>query len=176
VNESCLDAVKSRRSIRKFESTDIGEDNVNEILEVGFSAPSAGNRQPWRVVVVRNKNTKAALVEAALNQKFIAQAPVVLVVCAVPEESAERYGKRGKTLYVLQDTAALTQNLLLAAHLKGYGACWVGAFDETLATKAVNAPDNMRPVAIMPIGHVAGSAPEKQSRRRLEEVVVAEKF
>ncbi|MHA2192983.1 MAG: nitroreductase family protein, partial [Candidatus Thorarchaeota archaeon] len=112
MNEICLDALKGRQSIRKFESTEISEETVNAILEVGFSAPSGGNRQPWRVVVVRNKKNKAALVEAALNQKFIAQAPVVLVVCAVPQESAERYGERGRTLYVLQDTAALTQNLL----------------------------------------------------------------
>ncbi|MHA1938010.1 MAG: nitroreductase family protein [Candidatus Thorarchaeota archaeon] len=174
--ENCLDAVKSRCSIRKFESTDISEENVNDILEVGFSAPSAGNRQPWRVVVVRNKNTKVALAEAAHNQKFLAPAPVVLVVCAVPEESAERYGKRGKTLYVLQDTAALTQNLLLAAHMKGYGACWIGAFDEALVVKAIDVPDGMRPVAIIPIGLIAGPLPEKRHRRPLAEVVVSERF
>jgi nitroreductase len=176
VNESCLDVVKSRQSIRKFESTDISEENLNDILEAGFSAPSAGNMQPWRVVVVRNKNTKAALVKAALNQKFIAHAPVVLVVCAVPEESAQRYGMRGKTLYVLQDTAALTQNLLLATHMKGYGACWIGAFDEALAAKAVNVPDNMRPVAIIPIGLTTGSTPRMRPRKSFEEVVVSEQF
>ncbi|MFX1260572.1 MAG: nitroreductase family protein [Promethearchaeota archaeon] len=176
MNESCLDTIKRRRSIRKFDSIDISEENVNEILEVGFSAPSAGNRQPWRVVVVRNKKTKASLVEAALNQKFLAQAPVVLVVCAVPKESAERYGKRGETLYVLQDTAALTLNLLLAAHMKGYGACWIGAFDEDLAAKAVSVPDEMRPVAIIPIGHIAGAMPEKRPRRPMTQVVVSEKF
>jgi len=176
VNENCLDAVKSRQSIRRFESTDISEENLNDILKAGFRAPSAGNRQPWRVVVVRNKSTKAALVEAALNQKFISQAPILLVVCAVPEESAERYGNRGKTLYALQDTAALTQNLLLAAHMKGYGACWVGAFDEGLAARAVNVPDNMRPVAIIPIGLIAGSVPQMRPRRPLQDVVVTEKF
>ena len=176
MNENCLDAVKSRQSIRRFESTDISEENLNDILKAGFRAPSAGNRQPWRVVVVRNKSTKAALVEAALNQKFISQAPILLVVCAVPEESAERYGNRGKTLYALQDTAALTQNLLLAAHMKGYGACWVGAFDEGLAARAVNVPDNMRPVAIIPIGLIAGSVPQMRPRRPLQDVVVTEKF
>jgi nitroreductase len=176
MNESCLDAVKSRQSIRKFEGTKISEETLNDILEVGFSAPSGGNKQPWRVVVVRNKNTKASLVEAALNQKFIAQAPVVLMVCAVPEESAARYGERGRKLYVLQDTAALTQNLLLAAHMKGYGACWIGAFDEALAAKAVGVPDDMRPVAIVPIGPIAGSTPERRPRRPMTEVVVSERF
>jgi nitroreductase len=176
MNEICLDAVKGRQSIRKFESTEISEETVNAILEVGFSAPSGGNRQPWRVVVVRNKKNKAALVEAALNQKFIAQAPVVLVVCAVPQESAERYGERGRTLYVLQDTAALTQNLLLAAHMKGYGACWIGAFNEDLATKAIGVPNGMRPIAIIPIGQPAGSLPERRPRRPMSEVVVSERF
>jgi nitroreductase len=176
LNEDCLDAIKSRRSIRKFENTEISEENLNEILEVGFSAPSGGNRQPWRVVVVRNKNTREALAKAALKQNFLAQAPVVLVICAVPAESAERYGERGSTLYVLQDTAALTQNLLLAAHMKAYGACWIGAFDEGLAAKAVKVPDGMRPVAIIPIGLVAGPTPEKRPRRPLTEVVVSERF
>ena len=175
MNESCMDAVKSRQSIRKFEGTDISVENVNDILEVGFSAPSAGNRQPWRVVVVRNKNTKAALVEAALNQKFIGQAPVILVVCAVPEESAERYGKRGRTLYVLQDTAALTQNLLLAAHMKGYGACWIGAFDEDEVKKLLDIPENMRVVALTPIG-VPDVSPPGRPRNEFSKVFSRNKY
>jgi nitroreductase len=176
MNEICLDAIKNRCSIRKFESVEISEENVNHILEVGFSAPSAGNKQPWRVVVVRDKKAKAALAEAALNQKFLAQAPVVLVVCAVPEESAERYGERGRTLYVLQDTAALTENILLAAHMKGYGACWIGAFNEALAAKAVNVPASMRPISIIPIGISARGVMEKKHRRSMTEVVVSERF
>ncbi|MHA2140640.1 MAG: nitroreductase family protein [Candidatus Thorarchaeota archaeon] len=172
----CLDAIKSRRSIRKFENTEISEENLKEILEVGFSAPSGGNRQPWRVVVVRNRNTREALAEAALKQKFLAQAPVVLVICAVPSESEERYGKRGRTLYVLQDTAALTQNLLLAAHMKGYGACWIGAFDEDAAARTVNIPESMRPVALIPIGHIAGPVPGRRQRKPMNEIVITENF
>ncbi|MFW9847432.1 MAG: nitroreductase family protein, partial [Candidatus Thorarchaeota archaeon] len=72
MNEECIEIVKSRQSIRRFEATSISEESLNDILEVGFSAPSAGNRQPWRVVVVRNEATKKELVKAALNQKFIA--------------------------------------------------------------------------------------------------------
>ncbi|UCH03787.1 MAG: nitroreductase family protein [Candidatus Thorarchaeota archaeon] len=176
MNEECITALLSRRSVRKFKDESVPETDLERILEAGFSAPSAGNRQPWRVVVVRNEGTRNRLSRAAYDQEFIAEAPVVLVVCAVPSESAERYRERGRTLYVLQDTAALTENILLAAHIIGYGACWIGAFDEDLARSVVSVPDDMRPVAIIPIGKPSRPAPGRRSRRALSEVVVWESF
>jgi len=176
MNEECIAAILSRGSVRKFKHDSVPASDVERILEAGFSAPSAGNRQPWRVVVVQNESTRSRLSRAAYDQRFIAEAPVVLVVCAVPAESAARYQERGRTLYVLQDTAALTENVLLAAHIMGYGACWVGAFDEGLVRDAVNVPDEMRPVAILPIGKPARSAPERRSRRAVSEVVISERF
>lgn len=176
MNKDCLAAILSRGSVRKFTDDSVPENDVGRILEAGFSAPSAGNRQPWRVVVVRNESTRDRLAMAAYDQRFITEAPVVLVVCAVPEESAERYRERGRTLYVLQDTAALTENILLAAHIMGYGACWIGAFDEGLVGGVVNVPDEMRPVAIIPIGKPLRPAPERRNRRDLSEVVISETF
>jgi len=176
VNEECIAAILSRGSIRKYTDDSVAKKDVERILEAGFSAPSAGNRQPWRVVVVRNESKRNHISRAAYDQKFIAEAPVVLVVCAVPDESAERYRERGRTLYVLQDTAALTENILLAAHILGYGACWIGAFDEDLVRGVVNVPDDMRPVSIIPIGKPARPAPERRIRRALSEVVISEGF
>jgi nitroreductase len=111
--------------------------------------------QPWHFHIVRNEKTKKALAQAALQQWFISDAPVVVVVCADPERSASRYGNRGRHLYYLQDTAAATQNLLLAVVASGLGACWVGAFDEEAAARALNLDPGLRPVAIIPIGHSA---------------------
>ncbi|MHA2383312.1 MAG: nitroreductase family protein [Candidatus Thorarchaeota archaeon] len=104
MSKECLSQIRGRRSIRKFLSEQIDDGDIKDIVKVGFSAPSGGNRQPWRVVIVKDHNIKDQLSDAA-GQSFIAKAPVIFVVCAVPEESAERYAERGRTLYVLQDTA-----------------------------------------------------------------------
>ncbi len=119
---------------------------------------------------------KNQLADAAFNQKFIADAPVIYVVCAVPEESAERYQERGRTLYTLQDTAALSLNILYGAHLHGYGACWVGAFDEDAVSKTLNIPVDMRPVAMIPVGKIDGKLPPMRPRKRIPDIVVREQF
>jgi nitroreductase len=94
----------------------------------------------------------AALAKAAYGQRFVAEAGVVFVVCADPEQSAARYGERGRDLYCYQDTAAAVENLLIVANMLGYGACWVGAFDEKKARRALSVPGHLRPVAIVPVG------------------------
>jgi nitroreductase len=172
----CLDKITSRRSIRKFTDDPIPETVVHEIIRIGITTPSAGNCQPWRIVVVTEKKLRSRLAIAAHNQNFVAAAPVVFVVCAVPEESAKRYQNRGRELYVLQDTAALTLNILYGAHLQGYGACWVGAFNEAEVTKTLNIPSEMRPVAMVPIGRIAGEIPPLRGRRDSTEIIVSESF
>ena len=140
-------------------------------MEAARWAPSGGNLQPWRFVVVSAADRRRELASAALGQGFVAQAPVVIVVCAVPEESARHYGDRGRELYALQDTAAATENLLLAATGAGLGACWVGAFDEHRVRRVLGLDPGWRPVAVVPIGHPA-ETPDRRSRRGLEEVLV----
>jgi len=126
-------------------------------------------------VVVRDSRRKIALAHAAFGQYFIAEAPVVVVVCVHPARSARRYGDRGERLYCLQDTAAFVENMLLASYAIGLGSCWVGAFDEGRAAEAIEAPDNVRPVAIIPIGSPAES-PSAPPRRSLEDIVHEERF
>lgn len=164
-----------RRSIRAFLDRDISEEDVEILVEAACWAPSAGNRQPWEFVVVRDEANKRSLAEAAYGQSFIAEAPVVFVVCADPGRSASRYGRRGTELYCIQDTAAAVQNLLLTAKANGLGSCWVGAFDESRAAEAVGAPRGVRPVAIVPVGHPA-ERPPPRPRRRLSEVIHRERF
>lgn len=176
MTNECLRRIQERQSVRRYSSKPISDEHINDILSTGFSAPSAGNRQPWRIVTVTRQDLKDRLAQAAGGQKFLAGAPVVLVVCAVPEESAERYGKRGFTLYVLQDTAALTQNLLLAVHLLGYASCWIGAFDEEQVRDILHVPQSIRPVAIIPIGKSNGKSPPKPIRKSKQQTVVRESF
>lgn len=169
-----LEAIKKRRSIRRFLKEDIPEETVIELIEAMRWAPSAGNLQPWEFVVVRDTEVKRKVSEAA-RQPWIAEAPVAIVVCAAPERSAPRYGDRGINLYCLQDTAAAVQNLHLAAVEKGLGTCWVGAFSESGVAEAVGAPRNVRPVAVVPVGRPA-ETPAPRPRRSLEEIVHRDRF
>jgi nitroreductase len=174
--ESCVKKIQERRSIRRYSDEPVKDEDIQEILKTGFSAPSAGNRQPWRVVKVTQNRLKERLALAAGGQSFLSRAPIVFVVCAVPQESGERYRERGLTLYALQDTAALTQNILLAIHFLGYASCWIGAFDEKQVIDLLNIPQEIRPVALVPVAKMHGNLPPKPRRRPWNEVVINESF
>lgn len=171
-----LEAVKGRRSVRAFKrDKDVSEKTVEKLIEAARWAPSAGNIQPWEFIIVRNPETKKRLAEAALDQLFLIEAPVVIVVCADEKSSSERYGQRGKTLYCLQDTAAATQNIHLFAYSIGLNTCWVGAFREDEVSKIVNVPQEIRPVALIPVGY-ASEFPPARNRRAADMIVHHETF
>jgi nitroreductase len=158
-----------RFSCRRFDTTPPDREMVEAVLEAARWAPNGGNLQPWRFVVVLDSDRRRALAGAAYGQSFLALAPVVIAVCAVPDESAKKYGPRGRELYCLQDTAAAAQNILLAATDRGLGSCWVGAFDEAAVARVLEAPRNWRPVALIALGRPAEAEPQR-SRRPLSEV------
>lgn len=170
-----LEAIKGRRSIRAFKSEDVPPEIVEKLIDAARWAPSAGNIQPWEFIIVRNPEIKRNLAKAALNQSFIEEAPVVIVVCADEIRSSQGYGVRGKTLYCIQDTAAATQNIHLAAYSLGLGTCWVGAFNEEEARKILEIPQGVRPVAIIPVGYPAEKPPAR-NRRPLNQIIHYEKF
>jgi nitroreductase len=164
------EAIKGRRSIRAFRQRDVPEETVEKLIDAARHAPSAGNIQPWEFVVVRKLEVKRKLARAALNQAFVEETPVVIVVCANENRSSMGYGFRGKTLYCIQDTAAATQNILLTAYSLGLGACWIGAFNEEEAKRALNAPECMRPVAIIPVGY-PDETPSHRGMRPLSQII-----
>jgi len=158
-----IDAILARRSCRDFTGEALPPEHVELLKEALRWAPSAGNRQPWRFVLVRDRGVKVRLGEAAYGQMFIAEAPLIVVAVALPEVSAGRYGDRGRELYCLQDTAAAVQNLLLAAHSLGYRSCWVGAFDEGGVRRVLGLGADERPVALVPVGQ--GTFTEERTDR-----------
>jgi len=170
-----LEAIKGRRSIRAFKSQEISEEIVEKLIDTAMWAPSAGNIQPWEFIIVRKPEIKRRLAEAALDQSFIEEAPVVIVVCANENRSSQGYEMRGKTLYCIQDTAAAIQNLHLAAYSFGLGTCWIGAFKEEEAREILKIPYGIRPVAIIPVGYAA-ETPSPRSRRPRSEIVHYETF
>ncbi len=172
--KECLETIFSRVSIRKFKPDPIPDEVIIEILKAGNAAPSAGNLQARDFIVVKDKNTKRRLARAALNQMFIAEAPVVIVVCANYPRSMRVYGERGK-LYAEQDATAAIENILLAVHMLGLGAVWVGAFDEAEVSDVLGIPSYARPMAIVPIGHPA-ERPRKRERYPIEYLTHWEKW
>ena len=170
-----LEAIKGRRSVRAFIDETVSEEDVEKLVDAARWAPSAGNIQSWEFIIIRKPETEEKLVEAALGQFFIAEAPVVIVVCADEDRCAQRYGERGRSLYCLPDTAAAIQNIHLAAHSLELGACWIGAFNEEETREILNIPDGIRPVGIIPIGYAA-EPPQPPNRRPTGKIVHYETF
>jgi nitroreductase len=166
------DVIEGRRCIRKFKDKRISDKQLDELIDAMILAPSAGNMQSRKFYIVKNKEIKEKLAEAALSQGFIAQVPVAIVICTDSSIST-RYGKRGEIIYSLLDCGASIQNLLLRAYDLGLGGCWVGAFDEERVRKILSIPSNLRPVSIIPIGHPdeSPSMPQRKSKKECCEFV-----
>ncbi len=165
----CIEAIKGRRSVRRFKDSVIEEEIIEELLDAAQMAPSAGNLQARDFIVISNKITKQKLAQAALDQSFIEQAPVVIVVVANIDRSSRIYRARGE-LYAIQDATAAVMNLLLAAHSKGLATCWVGAFDEYSVSDILGIPQRTMPIAIIPIGY-PDEKPKSPPRMGLDKVV-----
>lgn len=149
---SILEIIKNRRSIRKYQTKEIPSELVDQLIEALVWAPSAGNLQSRKFYFVFNEEIKTKLAEAALGQDFVAEAPLVVVGCT-DDRIESKYSERGKKLYSVIDVSCSLTNLSLLAKELGLGTCWVGAFDEEGVREVLEIPDNLRPVAIMPVGY-----------------------
>jgi nitroreductase len=169
------EVVKNRHSIRAFKEKKVENEKIERILETANKAPSAGNLQAYEIVVVENQQARKDLARAALGQDFIVEAPAVLVFFANPKRSAWKYGERGEKLYSIQDATIAAAHAQLAAVNEGLGCAWVGAFDEEEIKNVLEAPDNLKPVAIVPIGYPA-EKPKVHKKRALDDIVHREPF
>src|SRR4030042_2359156 len=120
------EAIRNRQSVRSFRSTPIPKQVLEEILIAANRAPSAGNLQARDFIIVDDKKIKSQLCAAALNQTFLTEAPIIIVVCA-NKKRISPYGTRGKELYCIQDAAAAVEHILLVAVDNRLDTCWVGA-------------------------------------------------
>lgn len=155
-----FEAMVVRRSIRKYLDAPVPLDLVYKVVTAGKNAPSCGNLQNWKFVVVTQEEKRKALAEASLQQYWMSSAPIHIVVCVVPQKAIRLYGIRGDRLYSIQNGAAASQNMLLAATSLGLGSCWVSAFDENMVKRAIGMGDQARPQAIITLGYPAESPPE----------------
>ncbi|MEM2739803.1 MAG: nitroreductase family protein [Candidatus Bathyarchaeia archaeon] len=168
-------AVTGRRSVRAFKPDPIPEEILGKILEAAQWAPSAGNMQARDFILVVDQDTRVKLAEASWGQYFIAEAPVVVVVCANLDRSARRYGERGRTLYAILDAAAAVENLLLAAYALGLGTCWIGAFDDDKVKRILSLPDHVKPIAIIPVGY-PGRQPRPTPRIPIDRITYRDRY
>lgn len=167
------EAIRRRRSVRSYQDKPVEEEKIEKILEAAHWAPSAGNLQSVEYIIVKDRETKERLAEAAFGQGQVSEAPVNIVVCCNFSKVAH-YGGRGEDLYSLQESGACIQNLMLTAHSLGLGTCWVGAFSEAKAREVLGIPENVRTVGIITLGYPNENP--SSSRKNLKGIVFRGKY
>jgi len=170
-----FETVRNRHSVRKYQPRAVEEEKLDRILETVNAAPSAGDLQAYQVILVQDPAIKLALSQAAYGQGCLVEAPLALVFCADHLMSAGKYGKRGAELYAIQDATIATAYCQLAATALGLATVWVGAFDPAAVAKAINTPQHVTPVSMIPIGYAA-EEPGPTPRRKLDDLVKMESF
>jgi len=162
-----LEAIKTRRSIRKFKKDVVPPNVLREVLEAGRWAPSAKNNQPWRFILIVDEDLKRKVAEATTAGKFLADAPLGIAVAVNPKV----------TKHPIEDGANATMNILLAAHALGLGACWIGSYGsvyEDVVKKMLGVPDDWILLSIVALGY----PDEKPTSTRIElkELVYVNRF
>jgi len=145
-----MEAILTRRSIRQFKNQPVSKEIIEELLRAAMAAPSAGNRQPWHFVVLTDHNIMDKIPEFHPHSTMLVEAAAAIAVCwDKNSELADGYG--------IQDAAAATENILLAAHSFGLGAVWLGIFPRLHRVeklkKLLNLPEHIMPLGVVAIGH-----------------------
>jgi nitroreductase len=151
-----------RRSIRVYTSQPVGEEAVEKLLKAAMAAPSAAAKDPWRFVVVRNRQMLARIAEALPHGRMLASSAVGIVVCGDLDAAHDR-----QLSYLLQDCSAAIENLLLCAHALGLGACWLGVHPREDRIRSLREilklQPNVVPVSCVAVGH-PGETKEPRTR------------
>ncbi|HNQ80156.1 MAG: nitroreductase [Acidobacteria bacterium] len=155
------DLIRRRYSVRAYDPRPVEEEKLARVLEAACLAPSACNRQPFRIVVVPTRGREEEL-GRVYGRPWFVQAPLVLAVCALPAESWRRRHDGWCSAEV--DATIALDHLILAAADEGLGTCWIAAFDPKAASEVLNLPSELVPVAFTPLGYPADSPGPKKRR------------
>lgn len=169
------EVLRKRRMVRSFKTQSLSPEKIEALLRNAHRTPSAGFLQQQEYVVVKNLDVKRKLAEAAVGQDFIAEAPVVIIVCSNTDRVVKRYGERGVKIYSVIDGAFASMLILLTAVNEGLGACFVGAFEDEKVSEILELPKSVRPVGIIPVGY-SDEPPEKLTRMSLKQIVHYETY
>src|SRR3712207_3440515 len=166
---------KRRRMCREYLDKVVPQEKIDRILDLASRYPSAGHTEPQEFIVVRDQRVKEDLARAALDQRFVAQAPLVIVVVSDLRRSARRYGERGVHFYSIIDGAFVAMLILLAVVDEGLGACFVAAFHDREVKKVLSLPPHIRPIGVIPIGYCA-EGPRKLRRRPKAQIIHRDRY
>jgi nitroreductase len=171
-----LDLVRRRYSVRAYRPDPVPDDLLASVLEAGRLAPTASNRQPFRIIVVRTRGREAEL-RRIYDSEWFVQAPLILCVCEVPAEAWRRTMYDGRS-HADVDAAIVMDHLTLAAADLGLGTCWIAAFDPAAAREVLAIPDEGEPMLFTPLGYAADPSPSPRhaERRPLDELVRYERW
>jgi nitroreductase len=164
-------AIRQRSSVRAYKAIDVEEDKLMKVLESARLSPSASNRQGWKFIVVKNKETKKKLAKAAFGQSFIGEAPVVIVACGTDSNAMMACGQPTHTVNV----SIACSFMILQAYEVGLGTCWIGAFKEDQTRKILSIPEHVRVVAMIPMGY-PDQPPLQKFRKSLNQIICYEKY
>jgi len=181
-----FEALSTRRSIRTYQGRPIEEEKLHAVLDAVRASPSWANQQCWRLVVVRDAATKQGISELSYLESFfapkgyktnpaqraLAQAPLVIVLCADPAQSGNVRGQE----YYLTDAGIAAQSLMLAARALGLGTVFVGVFQEEPLRDLLGIPEHVRVVGLFPLGYPAEEKKEGPKRKPLEEISFFERW
>lgn len=151
-----MDAILSRRSIRKYTAQPVSDEVIQELLEAAMSAPSAGNEQPWHFIVITERQILNEIPKFHPYSQMLRDAPVAILVCG--DERLQKYEG-----YWVQDCSAATENILIAAQAKGLGAVWLGVYPvkgRVIGLRnLLDIPEHVTPFALISIGYPAEQKP-----------------
>ncbi|MBD3204951.1 hypothetical protein GF319_01245 [Candidatus Bathyarchaeota archaeon] len=173
--------VRKRRSIHYFTDQTVSLDSIEYVIDAARWAPSAGNAQPTRFIVVRDEEIREGIwksttgIEGIMPQNFIKKAPINIVVVTDTEAYRGKQSRIRSDLFSIQDSSAAIMNLLLAAANLNMGACWVGMFREEPLRELFNLPPHIKPVAIIPFGHTK-SKEKPRKRKSIKEIIYYDSF
>ena len=154
-----IDDILARRSIRSYTAEPVPEEKITLILKAAMSAPSAGNEQPWHYIVINERELLDSIPSFHPHASMVTKAPAAILVCG----DLDRDLRQG---YWVQDCAAATQNILIAAQALGLGAVWLGIYPREDRVKGLKGlfrlPEKVIPFALIPIGWPAEHKPPSE--------------
>jgi len=162
--------ILNRYSVRSYQKREVEEEKLERVIKAGLLAPSACNLQPWRFIIVKDKNKRKLISKACCDQSFVAEAPVIIVCCSPDKPHIMTCGQVSYPI----DCAISVDHISLQAVREGLGTCWIGAFYEDQIRKILSIPDFVRIPIILTLGYPADSPPSFKNRRDFKESVFEE--
>ena len=168
-----FEAIYGRRSVRRFLDRDVEDEKIVKILDAARWAPSGGNIQPWRFIVVKDKKLVKAI--KAFSPGMFGEPPVVIVVCSDREEAYRKGGEQGRNYMSIVDCALAVENMVLAAYALGLGSCIIKSFNAEAIREILDIPEHVVPELLVSIGYSA-EKPVPPPRKELKDIVFLNRY